>query len=161
MEHILVPIDFTTGSLQPVTRLAEAFPAKSFTIVLTHVFDMPDSITELLVLHRAIPLSTLFSDDMRAESKRLKDHYGSTIRSIVFRPVYGSTQHVFRQVLEVNNIDTVLYDEAYPYAKPHQYSIDFMKLLKKCPVQVLKAGTLRKPVPAVTKETAGYASVVI
>lgn len=161
MEHILVPTDFTIGSLQPVARLAEAFPARNFTIVLAHVFDMPDSITELLVLHRSIPVSTLFSDEIRAACKKLKDQYGSTIRSIIFKPVYGQATHIFHQVLEANNIDTILYDETYAYVKPHAYSVDFRRLLKKAPVQVLKASMLKKAVPVTTKEAAVYAEVIV
>lgn len=159
MEHILIPTDFTIGSLQPVSRLAEAFPAKTFTIVLTHVFETPDSITELLVLHRSIPVSMLFSDEMRAECKRLKDQYGAAIRCIVFKPVYGSGKAVFNQVLEANNIDTILYDEHYAYAKPHGYSVDIRKMLKNVPVQVLKTSMLKRQ--SSNKEMAPYAEVVI
>lgn len=161
MEHILIPTDFTTASLQPVARLAEAFPERSFTVVLTHVFDTPDGITELLRLHRSIPVSILFSDEMRAACKRLKDQYGTTIRSIIFKPVYGSGTAVLKQALEANRIDTVLYDEHYAYTRPHRCSADMHRWLKKAPVQVLKAGALRKVVPAAPKETAAYAEVII
>jgi len=129
--------------------------------VLTHVFDTPDSISELLLLHRSIPVSTLFSDEMRVACRRIKDQYGSTIRSIVFKPVYGAGITVFRQALEANKINAILYDESYHYAKPHRYSVDFRRLLKKAPVQVLKAGMLKKQVPAVVKEAAVFAEVVV
>jgi len=161
MEHILIPTDFTTGSLQPVARLAEAFPTRSFHIVLAHVFDMPDGIAELLQLQRSIPVGTLFSDEMRAGCKRLKDQYGSRICSIVFKPVYGSGAAVLQQALEANRIDTVLYDEHYTYERPHRYSADMRRWLKKVPVQVLKAGMLKKPVLVAPKETAVYAEVIV
>lgn len=156
MEHILIPTDFSTGSLQPIACLAEAFPAKNFTIVLTHVFHTPDSIAELLHLSWNIPVSTLFSDAMRAECKRLKDQYGSIVRSIVFKPVYGSGAAVFRQVLEANKIDTILYDDAYTYSKPHRYSADMHKSLKKAPVQLLKTSMLKKPAPVKEPEFASF-----
>lgn len=147
MNNVLIPTDFTNGSLQPIARLAEAFPEKTFTVFLFHPFYMPDGISELLLLHKSIPLGKLFSDGLRAECRKLKQQYGNSIRSIIFKPVYGNNPKVLNALLEANEIDTILYDGFYPYSKAHRYSIDIKNCFKKASIPVLKTEMLKKPKP--------------
>ena len=161
MKNVLIPTDFSTGSLRLVSLLAAAFPDSSHNIVLSHMFRMPDGITELLMLHRSIPLSTLFTDELRSECRRLKQRHGDTIRSIAFRPVYGDSSLLLNDFLRANDIDTILYDDNRAFVKPHRYSTDMTAYFKRADAAVIKAAEIVvvKPVKEATTRYKEYVNI--
>ncbi|XZF12568.1 hypothetical protein ACTHGU_12330 [Chitinophagaceae bacterium MMS25-I14] len=142
MKNVLIPTDFTEASLSPVIKLAAAFPDEEYNIILVHMFSTPDGITELLMLHRSIPVSTLFSDDLRSECRRIKQRCGDVVKSIAFRPVYGTGKKLFNDFLQANKIDIILYDDCHHYELPHRYSADIITHFRKTVVAVIKTSEL-------------------
>lgn len=153
MENVLIPTDFTLASLRPIALLAEAFPERKFSVTLFHPFRMPSDIRSLLFLQKSIPVSQMFQDELRAECRRLKQQYGSTIANISFKPLYGLTKATTDLFIEANEVDTLLYDDRYTYTRPNQYSERISDCIKLVKVQTLAASQLRKkktPSPTVS-----------
>ncbi|TDO23188.1 hypothetical protein [Pedobacter duraquae] len=142
MRNILVPTDFNVSSFDCFPNICKQLDLEEISFVFVHVFKLSDSITDLLMLSRRSRDFEQISDDFFAGATAIKKAYPQ-IKSIKIEFLYGATLNMFRDFLEVHDIDTVLEPACCFLGKIHKASIDPLVLIQKSGLPVL---TLRKDV---------------
>lgn len=112
MKHILIPTDFTMGSLNVLRFGADAFNDE-LTITLLHFMEMPDSISDLLMLPREASNFNLISPEFREGISLIQNRYGSQIKRIRNDFFVGDGRRQFKNYLEHQKIDSIIYPENY------------------------------------------------
>lgn len=135
-KHILIPTDFSLQSLKPVKHAAEQLAENGkLNIVLFHLLAMPTSIPDLLFLRQKT--QKLASQNFKDACLIIKNKYSSSITDIQYRIFYGSSASVFRNHLDANHIDTVVFDSTLALKKTDKDTIDPVALFKKCGREVI------------------------
>lgn len=131
MKHVLIPTDFTIGSLQAVHAAVAAFPEEQIRISLLHLLEMPNGIGDLLMRAVRKEPTHLATSDFQKACEIILNKYGQRIHKMeaVFR--YGSTRAYVQNMLEGLKIDTIVLDPEYKLSLPHSGSIKMVPLLKK------------------------------
>ena len=128
MKHILIPTDFTLGSLNVLRFGADAFNDE-LTITLLHFMEMPDSITDLLMLPRETSNFNLISPEFREGISLILNRYGSQIKRIRNDYFVGNGRRQFKNYLEHHKIDTIVFPENYKMSMPSKRSYNPEQLI--------------------------------
>jgi hypothetical protein len=132
MKNILIPSDFSSQSLECVKVLLHELKNERFNILLVHPLLMPDSMIELMLIARQNEEEAYVSEDFRRWCRQLESKHQEQIHSIRIRCFYGDTPAVFKNFLEANRIDLVVYPEHYQYRKLSRKSVDPPQLIQNC-----------------------------
>lgn len=128
MKHILIPTDFTLSSLNVLRFGADAFN-EELTITMLHFMEMPDSITDLLMLPREPSNFNLISPEFREGISLILNRYGSQIKRIRNDFFVGDGRRQFKNYLEHHKIDTIVFPENYTMSMPSKRSYQPEKLI--------------------------------
>lgn len=129
MNTILIPTDFTVGSLEIMNTLARSTENK-LNIILFHAFDMPGSLVEAMSRAGINSHNKLITENLRLACKRIRAN-NSNITNISFRNMYGTTIAAFKNYAEANAIDTILLPPAYRFVYVTRESVDPTRMFKK------------------------------
>ncbi len=128
MKHIMIPTDFTVNSLNVLRFGADAFEDE-LQITLLHFMEMPDSITDLLFLSRDTSNFDLISTEFREGVSLILNRYGSQIKRIRNDFFVGDGRRQFRNYLEHQKVDTIVFPENYEFKMPSKRSYNPEKLI--------------------------------
>jgi hypothetical protein len=143
MKTILIPTDFTSASLQTIEETIRFFRPDPVNIILFHAFEMPGSLQDI-VGPGSRPHMQVMSERFRRGCKRIKDKYGPVVYNIVFRPLYGNTVRVFRNYLEFNKVDVIIYPSNQMVQPVHERSVSPDQMIKKCGYTVISSMAVEK-----------------
>lgn len=138
MKHVLIPTDFTIGSLQTVHAAVVHFPDEQVKISLLHLLEMPNGIGDLLLRAVRKEPTHLISADFQKACEIIRNKYGQKIlqMDVLFR--YGSTKHYVQNLLEGLEVDAIVLDPETKLGSPHASSVDMYPLLKKSGVEIIE-----------------------
>jgi hypothetical protein len=128
MKHILIPTDFTLGSLNVLRFGADAFD-EELNITLLHFMEMPDSITDLLMLPRDTSVFNIISPEFREGVSLILNRYGSQIKRIRNDFFVGDGRRQFKNYLEHHKVDTIVFPENYALKMPSKRSYNPERLI--------------------------------
>lgn len=139
MKHIMIPTDFTLNSLNALRFGADAFD-EELTITLLHFMEMPDSISDLLVLPREASNFNFISPEFREGISLILNRYRSQIKRIRNDFFVGDGPRQFKNYLEHHKIDTIVFPENYEFRMPSKRSYNPEKLIwnTKWPVKYIQ-----------------------
>jgi hypothetical protein len=136
MKNILIPSDFSIKSLDYINDLLYTYRNEQMNIVLVHVFLMSDSITELMLLSRRRKEYDFISPEFWNRCKQLEYEHWPQINSIRVECFYGSTVAVFKNFLEGQKIDEIVYPQHYQFRKLSKMSLDPARLIARSGLEV-------------------------
>ena len=137
MRNILIPTDFTVKSLQLVTKTLEALDQQPTNIILFHAFDINTQSPDLLLSSRRLPYADVLTDEFRNGCRKIKTAHCRYVNQVNIRHMFGSTVAVFRNFIDANDIDMIIYPNDYVFQKVTPQSIDPEKLFRKSGIPVL------------------------
>jgi len=137
MRNVLVPTDFTPASFELVESTIQTMGEQVLNIMLFHAFQMP-FFTSDLIRNQRKPYHDLLTDAFRNNCKQIKQQFPKQVNTIVFKHLYGNTPAVFRNFVDANDVDLIVYPEDYEFIKVHSDSVDPEKMFKKSGVPLLR-----------------------
>lgn len=142
MTNIIVPNDFSTASLQLASQAVQILN-RPVRIFFFHAFDMPFYYQDLIRPDRK-PWQDLMTDKFRQGCRQLKERFPNSIHKI--SPLYmtGSTNALFRNLMDMHNIDIIVCPNDYVYTKIHADSLNPVPFFKKSGVSLLQDLTPRR-----------------
>jgi hypothetical protein len=143
MKTILIPTDFTSASLQTIEETIRYFRPEPVNIILFHAFEMPGSMQDVVGADNK-PHLQVMSERFRRGCKRIKDKYGSVVYNIGFRHMYGSTVRVFKNYLQFNKVDLIVYPSNQLLQPVHKKSVSPDQMIKKCGYTVISSVAVEK-----------------
>ena len=146
--NILIPTDFTVASIKLAERSIKVI-GEPVNITLFHAFQLPYHYQDLF--RSPAPYSSLVTDSLRQACKQLKEDNSRLVGSINFGFMRGDTQPVFRNFIDANNIQLIVFPKDYVYTKVHRDSVDPSSFFRKCKLPLLQDLRAEK-VPVVTEK---------
>jgi hypothetical protein len=137
MKNILIPTDFSTESLKCIEPIIRKFRNERLNILFVHLFSISDSLLDVLKFSRRNKDYNYISEVFWTQCNKLEKKHAPCITSIRMKCFYGGTMAVFKNLLEANNIDVVVYPENYHFKKLSNTSLDPSKFIEKCGKQVV------------------------
>lgn len=137
MRNVLIPTDFTVQSLQLAQKALDALDHQSTNIILFHAFDINTQSPEALGSSRRLPYADALTDEFRNGCRRLKTTYGKFLKEVNIRHMYGSTPAVFRNFVDANDIDLIIFPNDFVFNKVTEGSVNPEKMFRKSGVPVL------------------------
>lgn len=146
MVHIILPTDFSIGSLQPVHDIMQFHRHDVVRITLLHLVDIPSGIGDLLFRLRRMddrfPIPQPFLDACEV----LANRYDSRLTTIAPLIRYGSTAGFLENLLSGLKADVVYYQADYNEQAAFEDSIPLIPLLKRSRANIiqLEPASMRK-----------------
>ncbi|MBL7691959.1 MAG: hypothetical protein JNM41_10225 [Flavipsychrobacter sp.] len=137
MNTILIPTDFTVGSLEIMNTLARGTDNK-LNFILFHAFDMPGSLVEAMSRAGINSHNKLITENLRLACKRIKAN-NNNIANISFRNMYGTTIAAFKNYAEANAIDMIALPPDFRFVHITRESVDPTRMFKKSGLPLLSS----------------------
>jgi hypothetical protein len=137
MKNILIPTDFDIKALTSISELCRQTKNDDLQLIFVHVFNISDSIGDLLMLSRRNREYQYVSDEFYQECEMLKATFPH-VKSIKIEFFYGSTVRVFRNYLETHLIDSVFDLKNCSFKPLNKLSVDPTTLIEKSRLEVIK-----------------------
>lgn len=138
MTNILIPTDFSAGSIQLAEQALENLNVNSVNIVFFHLFELPYSEFELLDPCRKKPYADAMTDNFRQACKQLKEQHSKNIQKVCFKFLEGNSAPLFRNFADANEIDMIYCPEHYVFKPVHKLSADPRPVFKKSGVNIIR-----------------------
>lgn len=154
MRNVLIPTDFSVESLAMVDKTAQTLDGESLNIILFHAFEIPFYVSDIFAIRdKKLPYADLVTEAFRNACKRSKLQYSKTIRSIAIRHLYGSTNAVFRNFVDANDIDLIVCPDHYLFQPVQKDSVNPESMFRKAGVPLLKEFTWKQKQAAPVTQT--------
>ena len=137
MRNVLIPTDFTTQSLQLVARSLEALDEQPTNIILFHAFEINCNAEDFLGSTRRLPYADVLTDEFRNGCRRLKTTFAKFVHQVNIRHMYGTSVSVFRNFIDANDIDVIIYPNNYIFQKVTACSVNPDKMFRKAGIPIL------------------------
>ncbi len=154
MRNILVPTDFTPASFDLVENTIQTMGEQVLNIMLFHAFQMP-FFTGDLIRNQRKPYHDLLTDAFRNNCKQIKQQFPKQVNTITFRHLYGNTPAVFRNFVDANDIDLIVYPDQYEFIKVHPDSVDPERMFKKKRIAFIAPVQIKTPCCYNARNTGG------
>lgn len=150
MKKILVPTDFSIGSLNVIHSIVSRFD-EPVDIILFHAVYVSNNISDLLFMTRKIT-QTYITKDYSDACEILRNKYSSRIKSLKTDFFYGSSSMAFNNYVEAKNADYIALNAQHTYKETYKQSIDPMPLVRKAKCAVLSLNIENQPVRKVSEQ---------
>ena len=155
--NLLVPTDFTPGSLKLAENAVRHENDNRFNIILFHAFELPSSPFDLLANDACDPSASLLTEEFRQACKQLKNQYPRQIGKIMVKCMHGHTNALFHNFIDANDIDLIGCPEEYVFVRIHKRSLDPRPLFRNCGIPVLRSAIRRRePVFGIEREITSH-----
>lgn len=143
--NILIPTDFSIGSLNLVKQAMTQNTSSEITIVFACGVLLSDSITELLFFSPSEVLKNRVSSDFTEACNIIKNKYQSRILDIKTEIFTGTSQAAFNNFLEAHQIDETYVSQQYKMKPFHKRNFDCTPYLLRSPIKINKVGWEERP----------------
>jgi hypothetical protein len=137
MRNVLVPTDFSPASFDLAEKAIHTMGEQVLNITMFHAFQMPFFVSDLIGKQRQ-PYHDLLTDAFRNSCKQLKQQFPKQVNSIVFKHLFGNTPAVFRNFVDANDIDLIVYPDQYEFRQVHPDSVNPDNMFKRSRVPLLR-----------------------
>lgn len=137
MKKILFPTDFSAQSLNILEQFIKNTAEKKLTIVLFAGFSMPDSEQDVIGFGNK-PHQMVLNEVFRKGCRRLKEKHAEKLANIYYKYMYGNSRNVFRNYLDSNEIDQILFPDGMQFSTPHARFINPGSLVLTAPLTIIR-----------------------
>lgn len=138
MVHIILPTDFSIGSLRPVHEVMQYHRHDVVRITMLHLVDIPSGIGDLLFRLRRMderfPVPQQFLDACEV----LANRYDSRLTGITPLIRYGSTAGFLENLISGLKADVVYYQAGFEEQTPFDDSVTLVPLLKRAQANIVQ-----------------------
>ncbi|MDM8175706.1 MULTISPECIES: hypothetical protein [Olivibacter] len=131
MKKILIPTDFSGQSLDILTDYLLSCNEKEVSVLFFSVVKLSDSITDLLLLSKRTKEIELIPRSFENYCRCIQDEF-ERIKDVRFEYFYGNTIALFRNFLDANRIDEIVYDPSIELQMITKESSDPIDLIERC-----------------------------
>ncbi|HLP12522.1 MAG TPA: hypothetical protein VK177_11370 [Flavobacteriales bacterium] len=144
MQNILIPTDFTIGSLKLVKHVLDTTTSDEIRLVFVCGVYLPSSITEMLFYSPEKTLLECMNTEFTDGLEIIRSKYQSRINKVQIEIFYGTTNAAFSNFLEAHKIDCIFMPADYRFKVFHNRSFDCIPYLQKAKVPVQSIGWVEK-----------------
>jgi len=130
MKNILIPTDFSEESLNVLDDYLVSSDDDKINVLFFHAIKLSDSITDLLLLSRRTKEIEKIPQSFRNYCVCIQEEF-SKVDTVKFQYFYGHTMAIFRNFMEANAIDLIVYDPLITLAKVSRSSINPYEIIDK------------------------------
>lgn len=141
MKTVLIPTDFNPESINIIDAYFFTQNFKNVKFIFLHAFKLSDSITDMLMLKRRSRDYENISDEFYNQINLYRNKYQDKIKNITIDYFYGSTTVAFKNFIEANQVDTIIYPKHYAFNPINKYSIDPKYLTTRSGCNVIELNT--------------------
>lgn len=131
MNKILIPTDFSVESLNVLKYVLEHHPDKKIHILLVHVAQLPDAITELLFFRKNVLMKSLISEPFYEAKAILTNKFYSKIHAIETDLYFGITHFALKNYIEAQGITEAYLPKNQIFKKSDSKSLNLIAQIKK------------------------------
>jgi hypothetical protein len=158
MKHILIPTDFSLRSLNIVRYAASHFQDEPLKVTMLHFLEMPDSITDFLLMPREASFFNLETPEFREGKSILLNRFADQITEIRTDFFIGESKRQFKNYLEHQQIESIVIPQVYEMRMVSKRSYDPSKLIWRTGWPVLY---LNIPYPSIISPEAGISELLL
>ncbi|QNL49493.1 hypothetical protein H8S90_22645 [Olivibacter sp. SDN3] len=151
MKNILIPTDFTDESVSILSDYLNSHPDEQVNVLFFHAIKLSDSITDLLLLSRRTKEQELIPEEFKNYCKNVRKEF-DMIENVRFQYFYGHTMALFRNFLEANEINLIIYNPAVKLKRISKTSIDLAEIINKSNCEKWLGETITRRLDDVEKE---------
>lgn len=145
MKKILIPTDFTEESLSIISNYVIDRSEKEVSVLFFSGIKLSDSITDLLLLSRRTREVELIPKSFTNYCDCIQNEFSSVVK-VRFEYFYGNTMALFRNFLDANEIDEIVYDPGITFRKITKSSLDIIDIINRSSWKKWTPASGRKPV---------------
>ncbi len=131
IKKILVPTDFTGKSIDILTDYLLSNPTTKVNVTFFCGIKLSDSITDLLLLSRRTKEIEIVPKSFKNCCKCILEEF-NMVENLRIEFFYGHTMALFRNFLDANRIDEIVYDPKLVLEKLNKSSLDLIDIINKC-----------------------------
>lgn len=131
MKQILIPTDFSGQSLDLLTDYLLVSGENEVSVLFFSVVKLSDSITDLLLLSKRTKEIELIPKSFENYCKCIHKEF-SRIKEVRFEYFYGNTVALFRNFLDANRIDEIVYDPSIELQMITKVSSNSIEMIERC-----------------------------
>jgi hypothetical protein len=158
MKHILIPTDFSLRSLNIVRYAVDYFQHEKLRVTMLHFLEMPDSISDLLLMPRDTSFFKLETPEFREGKSILLNRFANQIAEVRTDFFVGDSKRQFKNYLEHQKIEKIVQPQNYEINLISKRSYDPAKLIWRTgwPVQYIDI-----PYPSIISAEAGISELLL
>lgn len=130
MKKILIPTDFSGQSLDIFTDYLLTSNEDEVSVLFFSTVKLSDSITDLLLLSKRTKEIELIPKSFENYCKCIQKEF-SRIKEVRFEYFYGNTIALFRNFLDANRIDEIVYDPSIELQKITKVSSNSIEMIER------------------------------
>jgi len=131
MKKILIPTDFSGKSLDVLTDFLLFTNEKTVSVLFFNGMTVSDSITDLLLLPRRAKEMELIPKYFDNYCKCLRKEF-DRLTEVRFDYFYGNTAILFRNFLNANDIDEIVFDPTVDLRRLNKDSLNMIEMINRC-----------------------------
>ncbi|MEH6308120.1 hypothetical protein RYH73_20860 [Olivibacter sp. CPCC 100613] len=131
MKKILIPTDFSGKSLDILTDYLLSSNENKVSVLFFSVVKLSDSITDLLLLSKRTKEIELIPKSFENYCNCIQNEF-ERIEDVRFEYFYGNTIALFRNFLDANCIDEIVYDPAIKLQMVTRVSANPIEMIERC-----------------------------
>lgn len=131
MKRILIPTDFSGQSLDILTDYLLSSNENEVSVLFFSVVKLSDSITDLLLLSKRTKEIELIPKSFENYCNCIQKEF-VRIKEVRFEYFYGNTVALFRNFLDANRIDEIVYDPSIKMEMITKASSDPIEMIDRC-----------------------------
>lgn len=128
---ILIPTDFSIGSLNLVKEAARAVTGESVRLLLVHGVYLPDSIVDLLFFSKQRMIDAMATKDFNDACRIVRHKYYSQVSAIQIELFTGFTQSAFQGLVDGFGVEQAFVPKSYPMKASFPRSFDIMPFIRR------------------------------
>jgi len=130
MKKILIPTDFSEESLNILSDYMLSCTEKEVSVLFFSGIKLSDSISDLLLLSRRTREVELIPRSFNNFCSCVQNEFNS-VTKVRFEYFYGNTMALFRNFLDANGINEIVYDPNMELQKITKSSLDIIDIINK------------------------------
>ncbi len=144
MKTLIIPSDFTTKSIEMAEAIVSGSKEET-RIIFIHLFHVADDIQDLLFSNYRKREYDFVSEEFWKACNLLKSLYPEVLKSTKVEFFYGNKLAHFKNFLEYNQADEMVYSKSYGIPKISKSSIDALPVIMKCGLPLIDADAVMEP----------------
>jgi hypothetical protein len=128
---ILIPTDFSIGSLNLVKEAARTVTGENVRLLLVHGVYLPDSIVDLLFFSKQRLIDEMATKDFNDACRIIHHKYYSQVSAIQIELFTGSTQAAFQGLVDGFGVEQAFVPKSYPMKPGTPRSFDVMPFIRR------------------------------
>jgi len=129
-KNVLIPTDFSIGSLNLVKYAAQQYDGQEMEILLVYSSSLSDSITDLLFYSPEKIMNGLITEDFKQACSILRNRFTNIVNDLKVQNFHGRTLNAFQSFIHARRIEEAFIPKSYAL-RMHKNSFDPIPFIRK------------------------------